>query len=140
VSRLSDVVISGGREHLSRRDRAGADAASVDPRRAVVGEPDPKWGQRVKAFVVVRAGERARCRSGAERIAPRTSPITRSRATWYSSSLPKNAGGKTIKSSLPLGRPGEGKCLTIRSRPRIKVSIEERIAVITLADPSGATP
>lgn len=67
---------------------------------AIVGEPDPKWGQCVVAYIVPRknwsldlAAIQAHC---AQELADYKKP----RRAVFLAEIPKNAGGKTIKSAL----------------------------------------
>ncbi|MFA1543820.1 class I adenylate-forming enzyme family protein [Actinomadura monticuli] len=99
VDRLKDVIITGG-ENVSSREvedvlRTVPGVADV----AVIGLPDPRWGQTVCA-VVVPAGERpaedelvAACRA---RLAGFKTP----RRIEYADTLPRTGTGKIRKSAL----------------------------------------
>jgi len=83
---------------LARRTRNGARRSSVEA--AVIGAPDPKWGEKVVAVVCVRSGEAvteadlvAFCR---ERIASYKKP----RHVVFVDVLPRNASGKVLKREL----------------------------------------
>jgi O-succinylbenzoic acid--CoA ligase len=96
--RLDDVIVTGGEnvaatevEEALRSHPAVADAA-------VVGRPDPEWGEAVTAYVVT-AGDvsdedlLAHCR---ERIARHKVP----KAVHRRDALPRNAAGKLLKRAL----------------------------------------
>ncbi len=98
--RAKDLIISGGANIYPREVEAvlldHPDVAEV----AVVGAPDPDWGERVVAFVVARPGavieDSALDRLCLERIAR----FKRPKAYRRLEALPKNAYGKVIKMEL----------------------------------------
>ena len=103
VSRLSDVIISGGVniypaeiEQVLMLHPSIIDAA-------VVGRPDAKWGQSVKAYLVVREGESLGLEAVQRHCMAHLADYKKPRSVVFLPSLPKNAGGKTVKSSLPHG-------------------------------------
>lgn len=103
VSRLSDVIISGGVniypaeiEQVLMLHPSVIDAA-------VLGVPDPKWGQSIKAYLVVREGESLDLAAVQRHCMAHLADYKKPRSVAFLPSLPKNAGGKTVKSSLPHG-------------------------------------
>lgn len=102
VDRVKDVVISGGENVYSREveDVLISHPAVADV--AVVGLPDPEWGERVAAFVVPVAGPvdtaalDALCLS---RIARHKRPQEYHEVT----ELPRNPAGKVLKHELREG-------------------------------------
>lgn len=106
AGRQSDVVISGGVniypaevEQVLMLHPAVLDAA-------VVGVADSKWGQVVKAYLVVRAGGRLTLDEVQRHCATHLADFKKPREITLLPSLPKNAGGKTVKSRLEEGVHG----------------------------------
>jgi long-chain acyl-CoA synthetase len=102
VDRAKDVVISGGENVYSREveDVLISHASVADV--AVVGLPDPEWGERVTAFVVVEQGELDTAALDAlclERIARHKRPQEYHVVT----ELPRNPAGKVLKHELREG-------------------------------------
>ena len=100
VSRRSDVIISGGVniypaeiEHVLMLHPSILDAA-------VVGLPDATWGQSVKAYVVVREGDRVDFETIQNHCIAHLADFKKPRSIELVAELPKNAGGKTVKRAL----------------------------------------
>jgi 2-furoate---CoA ligase len=113
--RVDDMIISGGEnihpveveDVLARHP----DVADV----AVVGEPDPRWGERVVAFVVPRtaAALSAEALDGYCRAAPDLTAFKRPRRVVFVTEIPKTASGKILRRLLRDGQYSE-----IRSHPQ----------------------
>jgi acyl-CoA synthetase (AMP-forming)/AMP-acid ligase II len=100
VSRRDDVIISGGVNiYPAEIERVLMLHPSVLDA-AVVGAPDAKWGQSVKAYVVVRQGESVDCEAIRRHCTDHLADFKKPRSIELVAALPKNAGGKTIKSAL----------------------------------------
>ena len=98
VGRAKELIISGGYNVYPREveEVLLAHPAVVDA--AVVGAPDPEWGERVCAFVVTREDvtDAALDAWSAERLAPYKRPRRWERAT----EVPRNALGKIVRHEL----------------------------------------
>jgi fatty-acyl-CoA synthase len=99
--RADEMIVSGG-EHVFPREvedllAAHPDVADV----AVLGVPDPEWGQRLRAYVVPAPG--------AAPIETELQAFVRERLAGYKvpreitmlDELPRNATGKVVKGELP---------------------------------------
>jgi fatty-acyl-CoA synthase len=114
VGRSKDVIISGGENvHPAELENVLADCPSI-AEAAVVGIPDPKWGEAACAVVVMKPGamfeEAELLRLFEDRLARYKHP----RRVVVLSELPKNAMGKVQKPELrrllhdQLGAPQAG--------------------------------
>jgi fatty-acyl-CoA synthase len=99
-SRKHDMVISGGVNIYPREieDHLHKHPAVLEA--AVIGVPDPEWGETLKAFVVRRAGQSltaedvvAWCRDG-------LADYKRPRVVVFLDELPRNPTGKILKREL----------------------------------------
>ncbi|WP_374664576.1 fatty acid--CoA ligase [Ramlibacter sp.] len=100
LDRLKDMIISGGENiYPAEVERALGDHPAI-AESAVIGVPDAKWGEAVKAMVVLRPGQQL---TEAEVIA-----FTRSKIAAYKcpktvefiAALPRNPSGKILKRVL----------------------------------------
>jgi acyl-CoA synthetase (AMP-forming)/AMP-acid ligase II len=98
--RAKDVVVSGGEnistievEHALTSHRAVLEAA-------VIGVPDEKWGERPKAFVVLRDGEDADPDELIAHVQTRIARYKAPREVEIVAALPKTSTGKVQKFEL----------------------------------------
>ncbi len=94
------MIISGGVNVYPAEVEAAIEAHPAVSEVAVVGVPDREWGERVRAFVVLRAGRaatadelKAHCK---ERLAGPKIP----RDFIFLESMPRNPTGKILKREL----------------------------------------
>jgi len=100
VDRKKDMILTGGENVYPREVEEILYEHPAVVEAAVIGAPDPKWGEKVVAVVCVRSGEAvteadlvAFCR---ERIASYKKP----RHVVFVDVLPRNASGKVLKREL----------------------------------------
>jgi len=100
VGRLKDTIISGGENIYPREVEEILYTHPKIQEAAVIGVPDPKWGETVKAVVVLNPGQKATeeeiilyCK---QKIAPYKAP----KLVDFVSELPKTASGKIDKKIL----------------------------------------
>jgi 2-furoate---CoA ligase len=113
AGRVDDMIISGG-ENIHPVEVEDVLARHPDVRDvAVVGEPDPRWGERVVAFIVAaRPGLTAEavdryCREGAI-----LASFKRPRRVVFVDEIPKTASGKILRRLLRAQcevRPSDGR-------------------------------
>lgn len=98
--RLKDMIVSGG-ENIYPREVENAifeHPAVADV--AVIGVPDPKWGEAVKAIVVLREGAEATPEDLIEYCKGQLAGYKRPRSIDFVADLPRNASGKVLKKDL----------------------------------------
>ncbi len=100
VDRIKDMVISGG-VNIYPRDIEEVliqhpDITDV----AVIGIPDEKWGERLKAFVVAVPGQTVSEASILEFCEDRIASMKTPKDYAFIAQLPRNASGKVLKTDL----------------------------------------
>jgi len=98
--RVKDMIVSGG-ENIYPREVENAlfeHPAVADV--AVLGVPDTKFGEAVKAIVVLRAGEEASADDLIEFCRSQLAGYKRPRSVDFLPELPRNASGKVLKKEL----------------------------------------
>jgi fatty-acyl-CoA synthase len=99
-SRKHDMVISGGVNIYPREieDHLHTHPAILDA--AVVGVPDPEWGETLQAFVVVRDGHTLTERDVIDHCRAGLADFKRPRKVAFVRELPRNPTGKVLKREL----------------------------------------
>jgi len=100
ADRKSDMVISGGVNiypwEIEQRLHEHPAIADV----AVVGVPDPEWGESLVAFVVLRAGKEASLAELQEFVRRSLADYKKPRKVFFVDALPRNPTGKILKREL----------------------------------------
>jgi acyl-CoA synthetase (AMP-forming)/AMP-acid ligase II len=104
IDRRHDMIITGGYNVFPREveDVLAADPALAEV--AVVGLPDPDWGQAVTALVVPRPGAEVDVERLRERCHQHLAAFKRPKRIEVVEALPKTPAGKTDKKALRRGR------------------------------------
>ncbi len=100
VGRRRDMVISGGVNLYPAEIEAALDAHPAVSQCAVIGVPDPEWGERLRAFVVLRPGMDADAGALAQWCRGRLSGPKVPREWAFVEELPSNPTGKILKREL----------------------------------------
>jgi fatty-acyl-CoA synthase len=99
-SRKHDMVISGGVNIYPREieDHLHTHPAILEA--AVVGVPDPEWGETLRAFVVLRPGARLTEGEVIDHCRQALADFKRPRKVTFLPELPRNPTGKILKREL----------------------------------------
>ncbi len=98
--RSKDLIISGGSNVYPREVEETLLAAPGVAEVAVVGEPDPQWGENVVAFVVARNGETLSTAALDAHCIAHIARFKRPKRYVFVPELPKNNYGKVLKTPL----------------------------------------
>ncbi|RJG02678.1 long-chain-fatty-acid--CoA ligase [Noviherbaspirillum sedimenti] len=100
VDRKSHMIITGGENvYPAQIENALFDHPKI-ANVAVIGVPDSKWGEVVKAFIVCKPGEKLTEREVIEFCAPRMASYAKPKSVEFLDSLPVTATGKLNKLEL----------------------------------------
>ena len=108
VDRKSDMIISGGINLYPREIEEALYHHPTVAEAAVIGAPDDRWGEAVKAYVVARPGERIDTQALTEHCRARLSAYKIPKSIEILDSLPKNAAGKVLRRELRARAGKEG--------------------------------
>src|SRR5579875_1783808 len=98
--RKKDLIISGGENIASSEvERALYEHTEV-LEAAVIGIPDPRWGEVPKAFVVLRSGSGVTAQDLVEHCRQRLARFKVPRQVEFIDALPRNPSGKVLKREL----------------------------------------
>lgn len=100
VDRKKDMIISGGENIYSREVEEVLYAHPAVFEAAVVGVPDEKWGEAVKAIVVLKAGATTTEAEVIEFCKGRLASYKKPKSVEFWDALPKTASGKTKKGDI----------------------------------------
>jgi len=100
VDRKKDMVISGGINIYPREIEEVLSAHPEVTDVAVIGVPDEKWGESLKAYVVPKHGSSPGIEALIEFCEGRISRMKTPRAIEFIDAIPRNATGKVLKTDL----------------------------------------
>jgi acyl-CoA synthetase (AMP-forming)/AMP-acid ligase II len=100
VDRKKDMIISGGENIYPRELEEVLYRHPQIQDAAVVGIPDPLWGESVRAFVVVRKGASLTAEEVVEYCKAHLASYKKPRSVVFVDSLPRNPSGKVLKTVL----------------------------------------
>jgi fatty-acyl-CoA synthase len=100
VDRLKDMYISGGENVYPAEVEQAIYAHPAVAECAVIGEPDPAWGEVGRAFVVVREDATLDEATVLRHLQPLLARYKIPKAVEFVPELPHNASGKLLKSRL----------------------------------------
>jgi long-chain acyl-CoA synthetase len=98
--RSKDVLISGGSNIYPREVEEVLQVHPAVAEVAVVGAPDPEWGEVVVAFVVLRPGQRVEAQELDALCLEHIARFKRPKRYEFVAALPKNNYGKVLKREL----------------------------------------
>lgn len=100
VDRKKDMIISGGSNVYAREVEDVLVSIEGIAEAAVVGLPDPVWGEAVTAFLVPSAAKRLTTAEVAAQCGGELADYRRPKSYHWVDSLPRNAYGKVLKREL----------------------------------------
>ena len=100
VDRKKDMIISGGENIYPREIEEVLYRNPKIQDAAVIGIPDPLWGESVKAFIVLKTGERMKEEEVIEYCRSHLASYKKPKSVAFVDFLPRNPSGKVLKTIL----------------------------------------
>ncbi len=100
VDRKKDMIISGGENIYPREIEEVLYHHPKIQEAAVVGVPDPFWGESVKAFVVLKKGEKMEKEEVLDYCKKHLASYKKPKLVEFVEALPRNPAGKVLKNLL----------------------------------------
>jgi acyl-CoA synthetase (AMP-forming)/AMP-acid ligase II len=100
LDRKKDMILSGGLNIYSKEVESCLLEHPAVREAAVVGRPDPKWGESVVAFVVRRKGKSVTSEALIQHTKQRIASYKKPKELLFVDELPHNAVGKVLKYEL----------------------------------------
>jgi acyl-CoA synthetase (AMP-forming)/AMP-acid ligase II len=100
LDRKKDVIVSGGENVHSREVEEACLSHPAVAECAVVGVPDPRWGEAVMAYVVLREGAALDEAGLVEHVRTRIASYKKPRSVAFVAALPRLPHGKVDKKAL----------------------------------------
>jgi len=100
LDRKKDMIISGGENIYTKEVEDVLHSHPALLEAAVIGVPDPEWGENVKAIVVLKEGMSASEEELIEFCKERLARYKRPKSVAFVDELPKNPSGKILKRDL----------------------------------------
>jgi len=98
--RTKDMIVSGGENVYPREIEDVLYQHPAVAEAAVIGVPDPKWGEIAKAVVVLKQGQSATAEELMQFCDGRLAGYKRPRSVDFVDALPRNPSGKVLKREL----------------------------------------
>jgi acyl-CoA synthetase (AMP-forming)/AMP-acid ligase II len=108
VDRLQDMIVSGGENVYSAEVENAVARHPAVAQCAVIGVPDPDWGERVHAVVVLRPGATLTAGELREHAKTLIAGYKAPRSMEIADALPLSGAGKVLKRELRQKYWGEG--------------------------------
>jgi len=108
VDRKRDMIISGGENIYPVEIEEVINRHVKVKESAVVGVPDPVWGESVKAFVILKDGERASADEIIDFCRQNLASYKKPKFVQFVDELPRNSMGKILKHLLREGHSQKG--------------------------------
>jgi long-chain acyl-CoA synthetase len=100
VDRRKDMVVTGGINVYPREIEEVLHRHPAVKEAAVIGVPDDRWGEALVAYVAVHAGSNVAPHDLDQHCRRTLSGYKVPKAFHYTDALPRNAGGKVLKTKL----------------------------------------